>query len=568
MTFFCQRAGKNETAMAASGKKGGPVKVLLILMGVVALGMFIAVGLMWDSGKESTEREMSEEEMEAASHPGTSRAVDIEPVAGIRIQAAENAMDKDRTISLAFADEKQWDRATEVMKEETAVIPLCAFEFDAGMEPQERIPGTFDVSMDLGQMGIPPELYERMQVWRIADDGSYYRYSTRIRGDQLCFSSNQNSLLLVALGTAVTSYFVLKGVQMVQGAQMRWFFNTDNKGDEYNCMSVPVDNDDGDFTIYFKWSSTERPGGGKAFLDNENKALARVEELGKQVDAEIERMVNKAASGKEEMGWWDAWWLSDKREAARKTIDREAMLQQKIAYDPVLTELNSSLDAQLPNTVQQVIQMVKLAQHYLYHIAKVKPLTYDLDVYLLEKRVIESAGMCVNPVGNGLVDGNPFLYVNIDFCLDTDAKTGSKTFSTAAEKGQSALLTITHELFHACQQTNYCSVQMGMYAAEATAGVLECDAARWFYKNGIIKANVDAPNNDNLQMSPREYMEVFARPLNEMTVTDKYSILDLSSPKRLYEKTAQEIMDASDVGYTMAYLIEAAREYAGSRTAQ
>jgi len=536
--------------MAATKRSNGLVKTLLILMGVVALGVFIAVGLLWDSGEKSSE----------GTGIAPSEAIDIEPVPGIRIVAAEGALDQDREISFDFVDEDQWEQATEALKEEP-VIPLCAFEFDAGMEPQETIPGEFEFSLDLEQMGIPSELYPRMQVWRIGEDGNYYRYHTRTEGNQLCFKSNQNSFLMLAIGTVVTSYIVLKGVQFIQSAQMRYYFKTGNT-DKYDCLKVPVENKDGDFNIYFKFSATERKGGGQAFLENENAALARVEAIGKEVDAEIEKQVNKAVSGKEEMGWWDSWWLSDKRAAAKQAIDREALLQERIAHDPVLTELNSSPDAQLPFSVQQVIQMVKLSEHYLYNVAKVKPLTYVFDVYLLEKRVFSDAGLCVNPVGNGYVGGNPFLYVNIDSCFDVD-ESGNRTFSLAANKGQSTLLTITHELFHASQQTNYCTVIMGQYPAESMAGTLEYDAARWYYRNGIIKANVDAPDNDNLQMSERKMMHIFAKPLNEIYSTDKYSILDISSPKRLWEKVSADFSNFSDIGYTLAYVIEAARDYAG-----
>ncbi len=541
-------------------KKGKGINILLSLciIALISVGPYLAMKYLVKGAGEETEQEM----VVTTGPNGNSRPVDIEPVEGIRIKAAENAMDKDREITLAFADGKQWARAEKALKDEP-VTPLCAFEFDAGMGPQETIPGDFEISMDLGKMGIPPELYDRVQIWRLAEDGTRYRYSTRMNGSQLCFRSNQNSLLLIAIGTAFVFYGTMKYVHAVQEKSMKKFFMTGND-DEYDNMEVPVDDENGDFTLYFKWSSTERPGGGKAFLDNENEALARVEELGKQVDAEIERRANKMASGKEELGWWDSWMLSDKREAAKKTIDREALLQQYIEKDPVLTKLNSSPDAQLPHSILQIIQMVKLSNYYLNKVAKVRPLDIDMEVYLVDRSVIGSDnGRCVKRVGNDLVGGQPFLLINADCCILTDGKTGKKAFSVDAKYGQSTLITVVHELFHARQQTLYCPIHMGMYAAEATAAVLEFDAARWFFKNGIITANVDAPDNDNLQMSPRENMEVFARSLNEISVTDKYSILDLGSPSRLYNKTVQEIADASDVGYTMGYVIEAAREFAG-----
>ena len=240
---------------------------------IAAIAVLPYLGVKWFSGDKKQKEGSDEMVVEPV---GNSRPVDIEPVPGIRIVAAENAMDKNREIKLDFADEQQWSRAVKVMENEDAT-PLCAFEFDAGMGPQETIPGDFEISMDLGQMGIPPELYDRVQIWRLAADGSYYRYSTEMNGSMLCFRSNQNSLLLVALGTVFVFYGTMKFAHAIQEYSMKVFYYTGND-DEYNCMSVPVDDPNGDFTLYFKFSSTERPGGGKAYLENENKALARVEE--------------------------------------------------------------------------------------------------------------------------------------------------------------------------------------------------------------------------------------------------------------------------------------------------
>ncbi len=482
---------------------------------------------------------------------GNSHQVMLRPMAGITISAPENALDHNRKISLDFAGSGEWKMAVKALKEEQT-IPLCAFEFDAGMKPDEIIPGNFSISFDLKQMGIPANLYHRVQIWRVPqkDMDQYYQYSSKINGNKLTIKSNQNSLLVVCLGTAAVTYGVMKFVHAVQEVYLRKYFG---KGGDH-CISTDVDDPNGNFTVYFKFTDTERPNGAKAYLQNEEAAFKRLAQLEKKADKEVENRINLSVGGQAEMGWWDKWKLRKEREAARKRIDREAILQNLIATDPVLTKLNTSPDATLPEGVRRVIDMVKWSNAYLAQ-AHVRPLDIRMEVYIVDESVIDDdAGRAVKRVG-----GKPFLLINNKYLYESNGA-GGKRFSSAPKKGQSSLITIVHEIFHARQQTNYCPVHMAMFPAEATAAVLEADAARWFYSKKMIGTNPDGPQKDQLEWSPRSYVEIFARPLDEITASDKYSILDLGSPSRLWEKTSQELSNASEVGYTMAYVIEAVRE--------
>lgn len=524
-------------------EKGQGWKVLLSL-GIIALmtvGPYFVTKLIGggDSGKKVV----------MAKPSGHSQAVDIKPIEGVRIHAVRNAMDKDRDLSFDFVDENQWARATKALKNED-VTPLCAFEFDAGMSPEEIIPGTFDISVDMKEMGIPPVLYKRMQVWRVAEDGSHYRYSTDIRGDQLCFRSNQNSVILMCLGGAVVLWGNMKAVHAVQEYSMRKFFGIFN-----DAISLDIDDPEGDFTLYFSFTSTERGGRKDAYMALEkqaNKAMARLE---RETDVEVGKRASEAVTGRRDLKWWERWQLRDQRRAAMEIIDREAILQEKIDNDKEIQELKKNPDFSVPESVSKAIDMVKLANYYLNHIAVVRPLSYNLEVYIVNDFVISENGVCVKRVG-----GKPFLLINLSKLLTKNGKDWA--YNGDVKHGQSVLLTVTHELFHARQQSLYCPVHMGSYAAESTAAVLEKDAARWYYKNKKITANVDGPDNDGLELSPRTKLAAFGRPLEEIMATDKYTILDLGDPDLLYNKTVNEITDNSDVGYTLAYLIEAAREYA------
>ncbi len=489
---------------------------------------------------------------------GNSHPVQITPVPGITISAPENAMAQDPNVSFEFADAGDWEKAKEALKEEE-IHPLCAFEFDAGLKSGDIIPGNFDFSIDLKEMGIPESLYNRIQIWRVPNDNKYdhYQYSTQVSGSKLSFKSNQNSLIVVAIGTAFVSFGVLKLVHSIQEVYVRNYFFS--KKDSYDCMSTEIKDPNGNFTLYFKFSDTERPNGAKAYVENEDAALKRLAELEKEADAAVERLVNQVVAGRDELGWWERWKLKKDRDDARKRINREAILSDLIKHDSLLTKLNNSPDAKLPEGVLRVIEMVKWSNRYLNQ-AHVKPLNINMEVYLVDQSVIDTdAGRCVKRVG-----GKPFLLINVNNLYDSDGH-GGKRFAYTPKKGMGSLTTIAHELFHARQQTNYCPLHMAMYPAEATATVLEYDAARWFYKNGMMSFDVDGANGDDLEMSPRNHMEIFARPLDEIITTDKYSILDISSPSRLWEKTSQSFSESANVGYTLGYVIEAAREVSADK---
>ena len=68
-----------------------------------------------EAGATVPDRELTiaEQEEEAPLPPvvGNSKPVDVEPVEGIRITAAANALDKDREFKITAVDEKTWEEA-------------------------------------------------------------------------------------------------------------------------------------------------------------------------------------------------------------------------------------------------------------------------------------------------------------------------------------------------------------------------------------------------------------------------------------------------------------------------
>ncbi len=127
-----------------------------------------------EAGAVVPDRELTiaEQEGEIPLPPvvGNSKPVDVEPVEGIRITAAENALDKDREFKITPVSDQDWDSMEKRLSEVSDEQMLFCFDLDAGMEPDEHLPGEFTLTLNLEKMGIPPILHKHLTVWRQAGD--------------------------------------------------------------------------------------------------------------------------------------------------------------------------------------------------------------------------------------------------------------------------------------------------------------------------------------------------------------------------------------------------------------
>ena len=486
---------------------------------------------------------------------GHSKAFKIEPIEGIQISAGENALDYNRDFSLTFADEATYDRVSRHLVDNYGVKPLLAMELDAGLQPEEVLPGTFQMALDLKKMGIPECLYDRVKVYRTVEmDGKTqsYEYSTDVdHSGMLTLSSSQNCCIFVALGTAAVFYGLRSFVHTAQEFDTRNYFGWNW---DPTTLAVPWDDPYGDFTLIFRFKDTERYGSYQAYVDNEKRAMEIIDELYEQTEAEYERRVNRQATGKEDLWWWDKLYYSKERDAAKATILKEAIFEELRDKNDELKALEAHPDSQLPASIQYIIEAIKMSNRYLSEVQQLQKLNYRMDIFLVGSDVIgKDNGRAVKRIG-----GQAFLLINYQRMFE------GNHFMDTPGKGQSCILSIAHELFHARQQTNYCAIKMGMYAAESTAAVLETDAMYYFIGKGQVK--VDPKNKADIarvELSPRTTYYAFSQPLDRIGVTDRYYIDDLMTPSRLWGKTVKSLMDASDVGYTLGSVIEAMRENVG-----
>ena len=87
---------------------------------ILAVSLFMFVIRPWDKADKvetdytpTPELSIAEQEGVEPREPvvGNSKAIDVEPVEGIRITAAANALDKDREFKITAVDEKTWEEA-------------------------------------------------------------------------------------------------------------------------------------------------------------------------------------------------------------------------------------------------------------------------------------------------------------------------------------------------------------------------------------------------------------------------------------------------------------------------
>lgn len=437
---------------------------------------------------------------------GHSKPFKIEPIEGITISAPKDALDKNRKFTLTPVDDKTYNRLTKLIAAE-GVTPLFVFDFDAGLKPDEYFPGDFDVEWDLDKMGIPRSLQDGVCIYRIAGEKKHEEYiklSSRVSNGKLHFRSNQNSyweLCMDNLPTYITKRF-LRFFWEYTGTPsqtlQRYFFN------EPTRLGYPVQDESGDFVLYFRFRDTEVPDGFDAFVKNEKEAMARIDELEKYAEAAYNAQL-KQKYQEADITIWDQMFSSAQVEAIKKSISVEQILQDTASKDPVLKKLNEAPEANLPQSILTIRDQVIRANQYLNSIG-LHHQDFELPVYLVNDDVMTQGIYGAAKKYNGC--GDAFMLVNYTISrLNGDD-------NTVWEKMQ---CTLVHELCHVRQQCYYAYIMMNGAPAEGSVVVLERDAAKLWFKNGIIKTNPNTETGLKSILTGRDDRFIFSFPLDQAT---------------------------------------------------
>ena len=356
---------------------------------------------------------------------GHSKAFKIEPIEGITISAAENALDKDRKFKLTAVDDKTYNRVVKRMEEEAKVNPLFVFELDAGLRPDDYFPGDYHVEVDLNKMGIPKILQDRICVYRIAGSGKeevYVPYSSRVVDGKLSFNSNQNSLMMFALtphdiaiellnNIRGTLHFIFETGASAGKSLQRYFYN------EPTRIEIPIKHPSGDFTLKFRWRDTEDPDGFNAYMANEEAFFKRLDELEKQAHDNYEAKVQKEFD-KEGITIWDKVFSPNQVQAIRDRINYQTELQSLFVKDSLIAKLQADPASKPPKSIQNIIQDVVRANEYLNSIG-LHHLNFELPIYLVNDEVMKKKEGKPNDKNSGVaqkywVSGNAFMLLRYE----------------------------------------------------------------------------------------------------------------------------------------------------------
>ena len=470
-----------------------------------------------DSGPIVPDQELTiaEQEEEAPLQPvvGNSKPVDVQPVEGIRITAPANALDKDREFKITPVNDKDWDSLEKQLSEVSDEQMVFCFDLDAGMEPDEHLPGEFSLSLDLEKLGIPPILYDRLTVWRQAGD-QLFKYTSQVENGKLTFRSDQNCFMIFALpslGAVIKTGAVALAVLVPAFWGYETWVKHEATGDMYkdfftmndDAVKHEIKDSYGDFTLYFRFKDTEFADRFDVYKESCEGFVRRGKELEEKAEAEYNRQVEEKYN--EERAEWTTWQKimgsAEAKKKARAAIDKAAILARYCEEDILLKRYAEGM--QLPPSIRDLCEMLKTANRFLTDNQCLRPQTCNLEVDLIQ----------TGPSGEYRRTATklPYMVINYSRML-----VGGRYIR--AGRGESMLLTVTHELFHHRQKTHNWPARMDYRSEESTAAYLENAAALYYIGTGEIVTNTAQAlatgkfeGGKDFDPAPRENYEYFGQ---------------------------------------------------------
>ncbi|MBP5185785.1 MAG: hypothetical protein J6040_01875, partial [Clostridiales bacterium] len=389
---------------------------------------------------------------------GDSEALSFSPCAGVHVNAKENQLNPDTEITFTSFDEDD-DELAEVadILEEDGIYTLAAWEVDCGLESEEKLPGKYNVSLDLEYLDIDPDLYEDLSVFRVDDEGNYYEYNTILDGTVLRYSSNQNS--------AVVLGFVLAGVagwaaHKEYKERNKYYYNSGKKVCTYDGK-----NDYGSFRI--EW-----------LMEDADPILGAKVKRAAEIEAEKQKEAQDFAKT------FDA--LTTYRKAGVVESKYKELLKEDKEYQGLLKEMQET-DWPFPESIDVVIRQVRTAFEYLGGKGFKMPLT---------KVVFK----CIKSGPLGMAVNRTFSTSYIELNLNS-------FIECTQEQKDDLLLTVTHELFHLCQNRYRAYLTDTPRFDEMVCLIMEEDAYEDYKTSGKIVSTT-------LSLTPRNYYGSLRLPID------------------------------------------------------
>ncbi|MBQ7569262.1 zinc-ribbon domain-containing protein [bacterium] len=366
---------------------------------------------------------------------------------------------------------------------ERNIFAVAAWEVDAGLADDERLPGYYTLSVDLGELGIDKSLHSQVRFYRVTDKGDIFEYCTALDGQTASFQSNQNSFVLAAVGIVVIGLpAVFTGAAYVveYRRETSYYCKTDGENWYIECPTNAKP-----FQLYWNGKDVD-----KDFYDNLEKLKKR------------QNTIINAAKKKYPKTWLEhaTSAVSDASSLFSANLGLSKAAQEALDKDPEYQKLKKQIES-VPPFIEQTITKIATAYAYLGQVVKVKMPSYTVCFYL--KKNLGVLGYQTSTLLR-----NPYIEINIQQDLKDTAQSGG-------EKWDNLLLTITHELFHICQEEYHFSYGVNSKKFDEMVTVLlEADALEYYKRTKIITTTPELTSD-----GPYEYL--FQYPMDKDEEGDK-----------------------------------------------
>lgn len=452
---------------------------------------------------------------------GSSRAFVINPEDGVTLYAEENALDTDRTFNVSRMTRDAVDSLKDMIfrsnEPDLRVIPMLGWNVDAGMEPDELLPGVFHFDVDLDKIGIPEFLFQALKTYHIDSDGMWTEMAAEVDGSTLKIESRHNDAFAVCAAIVMIPTMI-GGLNTALSSLDDDFKKTVNNS--YRLLTLT-----GELPVYEETVLVKS--GVNTFGENillySNKGR-KVYTLKYRRSDEIAEKMTRLKKIEERL--FEACHTTAVDLCKRKYGDNYTSVQltavkldltcKACVEDPEYISLNSviftsfNLMGGTPHIGEKMTELCLTARKYLKNIAKIKVPTYVVTIYMDPE--FRQSGVTVPELP---LLTRSYLRVNTGGLLTDDKKTDE------------ILLTLTHELAHVSQR-EYCHTSFSnVKFDEATAQLLEETAYKWYREQSprLITTDHDLGNGKDYQYLAVE-MDGFISKTWEASDSDSMTVKD------------------------------------------
>ncbi len=433
-----------------------------------------------DSGEEKDTRNLSKDVVNLPDEYGNSEMIMERPVDGMLIMAPADAFWQDTTFKVTPVTEASGTlMAAFDMLDYMGNMPLAAFEMDAGLEDEDIIPGTYTITMSAEALGVDPDHADCIGVYRIADDGRSYELPSVVANGNITVSCDQNSVIAYTIVAAVIGTVVYGIKRWENSLSKQYFYDTKKRQ-----FTLDGSTDYGSYKIIWNMADV-----GYDYYAAEE----RIREIADSYDRRKDELYKKY---KDEY-LFDA---DNILNIFSRTKSVYEVMAAEMDKDEEFRRLSREMKA--PEIIEFTEKCIRQAFEFL---GKQQSLYMPTGVveFIVEKSGAneKELALCQSRTYN-----EAFITLKLGPILD-----GSK------KNRDNFLLTVTHELCHACQPKYRAPGKWSDSNRydEMVAACMELEAYTYYYNRDLV--NEEAIND----LSPVDYWSTMNLPLDKVANTGK-----------------------------------------------